>query len=50
MHILLFLFILVVFILVLGLSIVGSIVRAIFGFGRRSTSRMNQSHEGQNNE
>ena len=50
MYILLFLFILVVFILVLGLSIVGSIVRAIFVFGRRSTSRMNQSHEGQNNQ
>ena len=50
MYILLFLFILVVFILVLGLSIVGSIVRAIFGFGRRSTSRMNQSDEEQNNQ
>ena len=50
MYILLFLFILVVFILVLGLSIVGSIVRAIFGFGRRSSSRMNQSYERQSNQ
>ena len=33
-----FFFILIIAILVIGVSIVGSILRALFGFGRRSTS------------
>ncbi len=37
-HILGFLFIFVIAILLIGLSIVGSVVRTIFGLGRRSTS------------
>ncbi|MBP1614782.1 MAG: hypothetical protein H6Q13_2230 [Bacteroidetes bacterium] len=38
MYILGFLFIIVIFIFVLGLSIVGSILRVLFGFGKRSSS------------
>lgn len=38
MYILGFLFIIVIFIVVLGLSIVGSILRVLFGFGKRSSS------------
>lgn len=39
MHILLFFLILIIVIVVLGLSVVGAILRTIFGIGRRSTSR-----------
>lgn len=40
MHILLFLLIILIVIIVFGLSIVGAVLRAIFGFGRsNSTSR-----------
>lgn len=38
MYILGFLFLIVIFIFVIGLSIVGSILRVLFGFGKRSSS------------
>lgn len=37
-HFLGFLFIIIIAVLIIGVSIVGSVLRAIFGFGRRSTS------------
>lgn len=37
-HFLGFLFVIVIAILLIGLSVVGSIIRTIFGLGRRSTS------------
>ena len=46
MYILGFLFIIIISIFVLGLSIVGSILRALFGFGRRSSS----THQATNTE
>lgn len=39
MHIFLFILIFLILILVLGLSIVGAILRAVFGIGRRSSSQ-----------
>lgn len=36
-HLLGFLFIIVIAVLLIGLTVVGSILRAIFGFGRRSS-------------
>lgn len=42
MYILLFLLIFVVVIVILGLSVVGVILRTIFGIGRRSSSRPRQ--------
>ncbi|WP_321334759.1 DUF4834 family protein [uncultured Bacteroides sp.] len=41
MYILGFLFMIVIFILVLGLSIVSSVLRVLFGFNRRSSSSKN---------
>lgn len=38
LHFLGFLFILIIAILIIGLSIIGSIVRGIFGLGRKKTS------------
>ena len=48
MHILLFILIFVIAIVVFGLSIVGFLLRAIFGIGRRSSSssRPNQTESG----
>ena len=43
MYILLFLLVFIVIIFVLGLSIVGAILRAVFGIGRRSSSRPKQT-------
>lgn len=37
-HLLGFLFIIVIVVLVIGLSIVGTVLRAVFGFGRRRPS------------
>lgn len=37
-HLLGFLFIILIAVLVIGLSIVGTVLRAVFGFGRRRTS------------
>ncbi len=45
LHFLFFLFFIVIVILLAGLSIVGSIVRSIFGLGRRPSSA-NQSQSG----
>lgn len=42
MYILLFLLIFIIVIIILGLSIVGAILRAVFGIGRRSSSRPKQ--------
>ena len=38
-HILGFLFIIIIAVIIIGLTIVGSVLRAIFGLGRRSTTR-----------
>lgn len=38
MHILGFIFIIIIAVFIIGVSIIGSILRAIFGFGRRSNS------------
>lgn len=38
MHILGFIFILIIAVFLIGISLIGSILRAIFGFGRRSGS------------
>ena len=47
MHILLFILIFIIAIVVFGLSIVGFLLRAIFGIGRRSSSsRPNQTESG----
>lgn len=47
MHILLFILIFIIAIVVFGLSIVGFLLRAIFGFGRRSSSsRPKQAESG----
>ena len=45
-HLLGFLFIIFIVILVVGLTIVGSVLRAIFGFGRRrpASSKGTQTH------
>ncbi|THG54646.1 DUF4834 family protein, partial [Bacteroides faecichinchillae] len=43
MYIILFFFIFLGVILLFGLSIVGAILRAIFGFGRSSSSRPRQT-------
>lgn len=37
-HILGFLFIIIIAVIIIGLTIVGSVLRAIFGLGRRSTT------------
>lgn len=37
-HFLGFLFIIIIAVLIIGISIVGSVLRAVFGFGRRSTT------------
>lgn len=44
MHILLFILIFFIAILVFGLSIVGFLLRTIFGIGKRSSSRTGQSN------
>lgn len=41
MHILLFFLLIFVVIIIVGLSIVGAVLRAIFGIGRRSSRRNN---------
>ena len=38
-HILGFLFIIIIAVLIIGLSLIGSIFRALFGFGKRPASR-----------
>lgn len=38
-HILGFLFIIIIAVIIIGLTIVGSVLRAIFGLGRRSTTQ-----------
>lgn len=43
-HLLGFLFIIVIVILVVGLTIVGSVLRAIFGFGRRRPASSKSTH------
>lgn len=48
MHILLFLLLFLVAIVIFGLSIVGFVLRAIFGLGRGSSSRTKQAGNGQN--
>lgn len=40
-HFLGFLFIIIIAVLIIGISIVGGVLRAVFGFGRRSTSNPN---------
>jgi len=47
MHILLFLLLFLAAIVIFGLSIVGFILRAIFGLGRGSSSRTKQARSGQ---
>ena len=47
-HLLGFLFIIFIAVLVIGLSIVGSILRVVFGFGRRR-SRPNDAHRSYRN-
>ena len=46
MHILLFILIFIIAIFVFGLSIVGFILRTIFGLGRSSSSRPKQTESG----
>ena len=48
MHILLFLLLFLAAIVIFGLSIVGFVLRAIFGLGRGSSSRTKQARSGQN--
>ena len=48
MHILLFLLLFLAAIVIFGLSIVGFVLRAIFGLGRGSSSRTKQAGNGQN--
>ena len=48
MHILLFLLLFLAAIVIFGLSIVGFVLRAIFGLGRGSSSRTKQARCGQN--
>ena len=48
MHIFLFLLLFLAAIVIFGLSIVGFILRAIFGLGRGSSSRTKQAGNGQN--
>ena len=48
MHILLFLLLVLAAIVIFGLSIVGFVLRAIFGLGRGSSSRTKQAGNGQN--
>ena len=48
MHILLFLLLFLAAIVIFGLSIVGFVLRAIFGLGRGSSSRTKQARRGQN--
>ena len=48
MHILLFLLLFLAAIVIFGLSIVGFVLRAIFGLGRGSSSRAKQARSGQN--
>ena len=48
MHIFLFLLLFLAAIIIFGLSIVGFILRAIFGLGRGSSSRTKQAGNGQN--
>ena len=50
MHIFLFLLLFLAAIVIFGLSIVGFILRAIFGLGRGSSSRTKQTDSGQNNQ
>ncbi len=50
MHILLFILLFLAAIVIFGLSIVGFILRAIFGLGRGSSSRTKQTDSGQNNQ
>ena len=50
MHIFLFLLLFLAAIVIFGLSIVGFILRAIFGLGRGSSSRTKQTNSGQNNQ
>lgn len=45
-HILGFLFIIIVVILVIGLSIIGTILRSIFGLGKRRTSSGSYQNDG----
>lgn len=47
MHILLFLLLFLAAIVIFGLSIVGFVLRAIFGLGRGSSSRTKQARSGQ---
>lgn len=48
MHILLFLLLFLAAIVIFGISIVGFVLRAIFGLGRGSSSRTKQAGNGQN--
>ena len=50
MHIFLFLLLFLAATVIFGLSIVGFILRAIFGLGRGSSSRTKQTDSGQNNQ
>ena len=50
MHILLFILIFIIAIFVFGLSIVGFILRTIFGLGRSSSSRPKQTESGRTNQ
>lgn len=50
MHILLFIFILIIAILVFGLSILGFLLRAIFGIGRGSSSQSRKTGSGRTNQ
>lgn len=42
-HILGFLFIIIIAVILIGLTIIGSVLRALFGFGKRSTPRNNNN-------
>lgn len=50
MHIILFILLFLGVIAILGLSIVGAILRAVFGIGRRSSSRSKQARSGEPNQ
>ena len=50
MHILLFILFFIIAIIVFGLSIVGFLLRTIFGIGRRSSSRPRQTESGHTNQ